>query len=274
MASPPPTSTETAPPPQGRVLTVAGSDPSAGAGLQMDLKMIAAMGGIGLCAVTAITVQDTERVHRVEPLDPELVTAQMLATLEDIGADVIKLGMLANGGIVSAVADVLGRYPEIPVVADPVLAGTGGGQLLDGDGRRRFMQELLPRITLLTPNLPEAQQLTRRTVSCEAEMEQAAHILTKPGGAKAVLITGGHLPGERITDLLFDGDTFYRRTQKRIPSNKGFHGTGCALASSIASALALGHPLSQAVALAQRKLQQALHNALPLGRGQRILSGR
>ncbi len=259
------------PEPHGRVLTIAGSDPSAGAGLQADLKMISALGGIGFCAVTAVTVQDTAQVYGVTPMDPELVKAQIRAVLEDMGADTIKLGMLADAAIVRALADLLSQWPQIPVIADPVLAGTGGGRLLDGDGRRLFMERLLPCITLLTPNLPEAAALAGLDIEDETDLERAARTLCGPGRAQAVLITGGHGKGETLTDLLYDGHAYQRFSGPRIPTSRGFHGTGCALASAIATRIAQGAPLPQAVRDARFTLQQAMKQTLTPGKGQRLL---
>lgn len=257
---------------QGRpatVLVVAGSDPTAGAGLQADMKTVGAMGGYALTAVTAVTVQDTRRVYDVHPLPPDLVACQMRTVLADMGADCIKLGMLATGEIMVAVAGVLAEWPDVPVVVDPVLAGTGGGILLDGAGRERFLNLLRPRVTLLTPNLPEAAALAGLAVDSVADMERAARHLARDGCA--VLVTGGHLLGAEITNLLFDGQQLYTWTSPRLPG-PGFHGTGCTLASAIATALAGQKPLPEAVAQGLDFVRQALTRTVSLGKGQRLLA--
>lgn len=261
---------------QAPVLVVAGSDSSAGAGLQADLKTVARMGGYATTAVTAITVQDTRFVHNVYPLPADWVAQQMRTCLADMGAGCIKLGMLATQEVVHAVADVLAEWPDIPVVADPVLAGTGGGTLLDEGGRQAYLGRLLPMLSLLTPNLPEAQALAGLEVQSVADMEQAARRLfflmnPRETGNKAVFVTGGHLRGEQMTDLLFDGTHVRYFHSQRLPG-PGFHGTGCVLASAIASGLAQEKGLEEAVQAGLLVLQQAMKESFSLGEGQRLLS--
>ncbi|MBF0127961.1 MAG: bifunctional hydroxymethylpyrimidine kinase/phosphomethylpyrimidine kinase [Magnetococcales bacterium] len=252
-----------------RVLIVAGSDPVAGAGLQADLKTVTALGCYGMTVVTAITVQDSRRVWRVHPLDGELVAAQMRACLEDVGADCIKLGMLATERSVAAVADLLEEHPHIPVVADPVLAGTGGGVLLERSGHDLFLTRLLPRIALLTPNLPEAARLSCLPVDSIEEMGRAArHLLAL--GAGGVLVKGGHGTGAVLTDLLAFGPEIHLFSGPRL-AGPGFHGTGCVLASAIASGLAAGFSLPEAVTAGRAHLRGAMERALALGRGQWLL---
>ncbi|MBF0341320.1 MAG: bifunctional hydroxymethylpyrimidine kinase/phosphomethylpyrimidine kinase [Magnetococcales bacterium] len=252
-----------------RVLIVAGSDPVAGAGMQADLKVATAFGVYAMTAVTAITVQDTRRVHRVVPLAPELVAGQMRVCLEEIGADCIKLGMLGNRAITRAVAQVLREHPRVPVVADPVLAGTQGGILLEPGGLEAYREELLPRVTLLTPNLPEAAALTGLTVTALEQMRTSARELRR-AGAGAVLVKGGHLEGEVLHDWLDAGEQTRLFTDRRL-SGPGFHGTGCVLASAIAAGLARGVPLDQAVADGRVWLRGAMEQSLALGTGQRLL---
>ncbi|MEO5363904.1 MAG: bifunctional hydroxymethylpyrimidine kinase/phosphomethylpyrimidine kinase [Magnetococcus sp. DMHC-8] len=251
------------------VLVVAGSDPTAGAGLQADLKTITCLGGYALTAVTAITVQDTRRVDQVHPLPAWQVAQQMRVCLADLPVDCIKLGMLATADIVLAVTGVLHEWPHIPVVADPVLAGTGGGTLLDAGGRDSLLQHLLPRVALLTPNLPEAQALSGLTVQSLPEMEQAARHLAGQTRT-AILVTGGHLPGEELVDLLWHAQQVRHFHSRRRPG-PGFHGTGCTLASAIAVGLALGNPLEEAVQAGLTHVRRAMENSLALGRGQRLL---
>ncbi len=253
----------------GRVLIVAGSDPIGGAGLQADLKTVTALGGYGMTAVTAITVQDSAQIFRVVPLPAELVAHQMRVCLHDIHADCIKLGMLATQEIVAAVIEVLNEFPQIPVVADPVLSGTGGGILLESGGRDLLITQLLPRITLLTPNLPEAAALSGVPVTSVVEMQPAACALMALG-AKGVLITGGHLSGHTLTDLLALEGACHRFNTSRLPGT-GFHGTGCTLASAIATSVAMGTPWLEAVKAGRLYVRKAIKKSVALGQGQRLL---
>lgn len=250
-------------------MIVAGSDPVAGAGLQGDLKVVTALGGYAMTAVTAITVQDTRAVGDVAPLDPELVAAQMRACLADVGADCVKLGMLANRAIVRAVVAVLADHPGLPLVADPVLAGTGGGILLEAGGLEQYRKELLPRVTLLTPNLPEAAALTGLTVETPEQMREAARAL-RDLGAGAVLLKGGHLAGGMARDWL-ESDTARRWFEDARLPGTGFHGTGCTLASAIATGLAQGLGLEEAIERGRAWLRAAMVGSLALGGGQRLL---
>ncbi|MBF0449089.1 MAG: bifunctional hydroxymethylpyrimidine kinase/phosphomethylpyrimidine kinase [Magnetococcales bacterium] len=252
-----------------KILIIAGSDPTAGAGLQADLKTVTALGGYAMTAVTAITVQDTRAVRQVKPLSADLITEQIETCLADLGADAIKLGMLATAEIVHAVARVLAQYPDIPVVADPVLAGTGGGRLLDGPGREAFLTELLPHIDLITPNGPEAEALTGLPVNNQEEQRLAARHLARSG--LAVLLTGGHLPGEQILDLLVEPDGRCQPFFSPRLMAAEFHGTGCTLASALAMGLAQRIPLPEAVPYALSHLHRAMHGSLALGKGQRLL---
>jgi hydroxymethylpyrimidine/phosphomethylpyrimidine kinase len=252
-----------------KILIVAGSDPTAGAGAQADLKTVTALGGYAMTVITAITVQDTSKVYKVKPVSADLVAQQMAVCLGDIGADAIKLGMLATSDIVEAVAEQLAAHPDIPVIADPVLAGTGGGELLDGLGRAKFMDLLLPHIDLITPNAPEAQTLTGLPVTNQQEQEQAARKLA--GYGCGVLLTGGHLPGEKIVDILLDkADNLHQFTSQRL-DGATFHGTGCTLASAIAVDMARGIPLHEGVESALAYLHKAMVGSLALGGGQRLL---
>ncbi|MBF0161554.1 MAG: bifunctional hydroxymethylpyrimidine kinase/phosphomethylpyrimidine kinase [Magnetococcales bacterium] len=252
------------------LLIVAGSDPTAGAGLQADLKTATCLGVYAYTAVTAITLQDGQRVHAVHPLEARQVAEQMRICLTNLPVDAIKLGMLANRGILLAVSEVLHEWPHIPVIADPVLAGTGGGTLLESEGTELYLTHLLPHITLLTPNLPEAERLSGLRVRTLPDMEQAARRLAghRP---TTVLITGGHLPGDTLTDLLWDGKNVELFHSQRLPG-PGFHGTGCTLTTAIAVGLAQGKSSSEAVRYALLYLRRAMIDSLPLGAGQRLLN--
>lgn len=252
-----------APPP--RVLTVAGSDPSGGAGIQADLKTLTALGVYGASAITAVTVQNTRGVSEVLPIPASVVGAQIDAVLEDIGADVIKTGMLVGLDVVRAVARRVGR---IPLVVDPVVLASDGRELLGRDGVKALLEELVPRAALVTPNVPEAEHLTGVTIRTPEDASRAAeHLLA--AGALAVLVKGGHLPdtGDEVIDVLrtLDGEEV-RFSGPRIVTRAG-HGTGCTLASAIAAGIAEGLTLRDAVQRGRDYLVGALRSAPPLGSG-------
>ncbi len=247
-----------------RVLTIAGSDSGGGAGIQADLKTFAAHGVYGMSAVTAVTAQNTRGVSGVAELPPELVAAQIDAVFDDIGVDAVKIGMLANRAIVATVANRLLRWTGPPVVLDPVMVAKSGDPLLADDAVAALRDRLLPLATLVTPNHPEAERLTGLAAGSEAGRRQLAAALASRG--PAVLLKGGHLPGERIVDLLLaDGDE--HRFEHRRVATTSTHGTGCTLSASIAALLALGRPLPEAVGAAIDYLQGALEAAYPLGGG-------
>jgi hydroxymethylpyrimidine/phosphomethylpyrimidine kinase len=253
-----------------RVLVLAGSDPSGGAGLQLDLKVVHALGAYGTSAVTALTVQDTVRVHEVVPIDPFLVERQFETVLDDVGADCIKIGMLARRATVELVARVCERKARgIPIVLDPVLVSSSGHSLLELDGHATLIQRLLPLCALITPNAPEAELLTGLKITEEAHLHQAADRLLLMG-QPAVLITGGHLAGETVVDLLRTADGLERRFEApRRPESP--HGTGCALASAIAAGLAHGFTLESAVDRAHAFVHEAIERAVRLGHGRLLL---
>ncbi|MFP3868063.1 MAG: bifunctional hydroxymethylpyrimidine kinase/phosphomethylpyrimidine kinase [Desulfobacteraceae bacterium] len=246
------------------VMIIAGSDPSAGAGLQQDLKVATLLGAYGLTVVTALTVQNTMGVQAVHPVAAPVVAAQLEAVLGDIRVDAVKLGMLANEDIVRVVVAKL-REAEIPmVILDPVLAASDGSPLLAEAGVEILKQELLPLATMVTPNLSEAARLTGLEVLEVAGMEAAAQALQQQG-VRWVLVTGGHLPGEPI-DVLYDGVNCYRLPGVR-QAQPHTHGSGCALATALATLLAQGKALPEAVNQAKELVAQAITYGLPLGQG-------
>jgi len=251
---------------KGRVLAIGGSDSGAGAGIQGDLKTVAALGGYATTAVTAITVQDTRGVHDRFGVPARLVEAQARAVLADIGADAIKTGMLGSLEIVHAVARVLdGPARKIPVVVDPVLVSTSGATLLEPRARSAFVSLLIPRARLLTPNIPEAQVLTGVEIATLDDRRRAGERLLGMG-AKAVLLKGGHAKGAAVIDLLMsaDGESLF---EGRRSTSRHTHGTGCTLASGVATGLALGLTLDQAVAAAWAYTAEAIRQAPGLGKG-------
>ena len=247
-----------------RILAIGGSDSSGGAGVQADIKTISALGGYALSAITAITAQDTRAVHAVQVLEPELVRAQIGAALADIGADAIKTGMLGNGFVAAAVADAL-KGCTAPVIVDPVLCSTSGTALLDDAGQAVLRQRLLPLAALVTPNMPEAALLAGLTVD-DVDGQRAAAKAILDMGAKAVLVTGGHGAGEIMRDVLVWDRGEAVLEARRLPARHS-HGTGCTLASAIATFMAQGCTLLDAVRQGRQYLRGALRHAPGLGAG-------
>jgi len=251
------------PPTPPRVLTIAGSDSSGGAGIQADLKTMLACGVHGMSVITAVTAQNSVGVQGYWPLPATAVTAQLDSVLGDIGVDAIKTGMLASSELVSLVATRL-HDVDVPVVVDPVGVSKHGDSLLAADALAAVRNELLPVATVVTPNLYEVAQLTGIEVDDEAGLLDAAkavHAL----GPRWVLVKGGHLHGDAV-DLLFDGDQASEFRSARF-DNRHTHGTGCTLASAIASYLAQGLAMPGAVAAAKRYVSGAIEHGFALGSG-------
>ena len=247
-----------------RLLVIAGSDSSGGAGIQADLKTAQAFGVYAQTAITAVTVQDTNRVYSVNPVTPEIVRGQIEAALNDIGADAIKIGMLATAEIAAAVADVL-EGNDIPLVLDTVLLSSSGTPLLDEAGIAILKKRLLRRATLVTPNLPETEMLTGIYPRSEHRLRNAAMVF-KMLGNEAVLFKGGHGDGEVVCDTLWCKGDFIDFEASR-QDTRHTHGTGCTLATAIACGLAQKQPLQEAVAQAETYIQAAIRNAPGLGLG-------
>jgi len=251
-----------------RVLVIAGSDSGGGAGIQADIKTIAAFGGFATTAITAVTAQNTHGVAGVWPVAPEFVALQIRLVLEDIGADAIKTGMLVDGPTIEAVSAALsGR--RLPLVIDPVMVAKGGRSLLEPGAIERLLTLLIPRASLLAPNLPEAMVLAGMLIEDVAGMRRAADVLCR-AGAQAVLIKGGHLPGAIVHDLLVSGAQEELFSAPRIETRAG-HGTGCTLASAIAVGLAQGTKIVDAVREARDYVRAGLLHGLALGAGHQPL---
>jgi hydroxymethylpyrimidine/phosphomethylpyrimidine kinase len=246
-----------------RVLTVAGSDSSGGAGIQADLKTMLACGVHGMSVVTAVTAQNSLGVHGVWDLPVDAVLAQLDAVLDDIGVDAVKTGMLASAAIVSAVAGRLLRV-SAPVVVDPVGVSSSGEALLTDEGLDALRRELLPRATVATPNLAEVEQLTGFVVRREEDLRTAADAVLELG-PQWVLVKGGHLAGDAV-DLLTDGSAEHVLRAPRI-ENPHTHGSGCTLASAIAARLALGDDVLTAVMTAKEYVTGAIAAGFSLGGG-------
>jgi len=244
-------------------LTIAGSDPSGGAGLAADLKTFHQHGIYGAAVVTLLTVQNTTGVRRVEVLDGSLVAEQIDAVVEDLPVEAAKTGALGSAEVLEAVADRAARF-AFPLVVDPVMVSKHGSPLLDASAVEVLVRRLVPRAALLTPNTVEAAALTGRDVTTVDEAIDAARALTDLG-ARAVLIKGGHLAGD-AEDVLFVGGEIHRLVAARVHTDQG-HGTGCTLSAAITARLALGDDLVQAVTASKRWLTAALARAPGLGRG-------
>ncbi len=266
------TSTSSAPPLSRPIaaLTIAGSDSGGGAGVQADLRTFAAHGLLGCTAITAITAQNTVGVQRADALDPSLVVAQIDSVLADLPVRAAKTGMLANVAIVQAVVAALARHPRLPVVVDPVCVSKHGHPLLTDDALVALRSELLPRATVITPNLPEAAALLGvAAIDDPAEAADAlAALVTGAGPPPTVVLKGGHRENTPVScDLvrLPDGRRVWLDAA-RI-TTRCDHGTGCTLSAAIAAHLALGHPIEEAIRRSKRYLTGALRHARPVGKG-------
>ena len=250
-------------------LTIAGSDPSGGAGIQADLKTFAAHQVYGASAITAVTVQSTRGVESVTPLEADLVTAQIEAVAGDLAIDATKTGMLATAAIVEAVAAAIKELDLPLVVVDPVLVSSSGTRLLDDDGVRMLCSELLSLARVVTPNVPEAEALSGRRISSAATARDAARRLHDMGAA-AIIVTGGHADWTRdageVVDVLFDGHAFHEFRGARVAARET-HGTGCTFASAVAAGLARGLALPEAAARAQQYVAGAIAHAPGIGHG-------
>ena len=250
-----------------RVLSIAGSDSGGGAGIQADLKTISALGCYGMTAITAITAQNTCGVRAIHGVPADMLAAQIDAVLEDIGADAIKIGMLHAPDIVHTVAQAIDRHGLRQVVLDPVMVATSGAVLITDSAIDVLVGQLFARATLVTPNLDEAALLVQRPLHNETDMEAAAATLLAMG-ARAVLLKGGHLQGEVVSDLLAlaDGQRIWMRDARIATPNT--HGTGCTLSSAIACQLALGLDLAEAVLAARHYIRGALQHGAAVRTGQ------
>lgn len=247
------------------VLTIAGSDSGGGAGIQADLKTFQAFGCFGTTAITAVTVQDTRGVRGVHRVPVETVVAQVRAVAEDLHPAACKSGMLGTGEAVRALAAALDRLRLPRYVLDPVMVATSGDRLLDREGERAVLDELLPRAAVVTPNLDEASLLVGFPVRDVASMARAAEVLVSRG-ARAALVKGGHLESDALVDLLWDGAEWREWRRPRLVT-RNTHGTGCTLSAAIAAGLARGHDLPRAVGDALDYVRRAIEAAPGLGSG-------
>lgn len=242
------------------VLTIAGTDPSGGAGIQADLKTFAALGCYGMSVVTALVAQNTCGVRAIHSVPPEFVREQLLAVLEDIRPDAIKIGMVHSVGLVNVIADILAAYPDIPVVFDPVMIATSGHRFIEQDTVAAIVEKLFPLSEVITPNMDEASFLTGIPVKGIDDMQEAAAMIMQMN-PKALLLKGGHLQSEKLTSMLVNTAGLIQEYHSDKIDTKNMHGSGCTLSSAIASYLAIGDSLRDAVAKAQVYVHGAIFNA-------------
>jgi len=248
-----------------KALTIAGSDSGAGAGIQADLKTFSALGVYGTTVITAITAQNTLGVTAVHEIPIDVVAAQLDAVMTDIGADAAKTGMLSSAAIIEAVAAGVARHRIERLVVDPVMVAKSGDRLLREDAVDALRHRLLPLAFIVTPNAPEAEVLCGRPVRDEAEMREAARIIHS-FGPRYVVVKGGHVEGDQVVDLLYDGQHFERFVLPRVETPHT-HGTGCTFSAAIAAFLARGLDVASAVWEAKQYLHRALEAAFAVGRG-------
>jgi hydroxymethylpyrimidine/phosphomethylpyrimidine kinase len=248
------------------VLVIAGSDSGGGAGIQADIKTLSALGVYAATAITAVTVQNTQGVTGIHAIPPDIVAGQITAVMEDIGADCIKIGMLGNEATIHAVADALDACAkDVPVVLDPVMVAKGGAHLLEEAAVDALKTRLLPKATVLTPNIPEAEALTGATIRDLNDMGREGERL-RDLGTMAVYMKGGHMEGPRVTDMLVTEEDETVFEAPRIDT-RHTHGTGCTLASAIAAGIAQGMDLIDASARAHDFVRAAMESAPGLGKG-------
>ena len=245
-------------------LTIAGSDCSGGAGIQADIKTMSAHGVYAMSAITALTAQNTMGVFAIEEVSPEVLASQIDCIFRDIRPDAVKTGMVASAALIEVIAERLKAHGACNVVVDPVMVATSGSRLLRGEALEALKTKLLPLADVITPNIPEAHVLSGMQIQTKADMEQAALHLEQACGC-AVLLKGGHQIGDADDLLCRDGSLHWYHGE-RI-ENPNTHGTGCTLSSAIASNLALGYPLEEAIARAKDYITGALRAQLNLGLG-------
>jgi len=247
-------------------LTIAGSDSGGGAGIQADLKTFQALGVFGTSAVTAITVQNTQKVYDIQEMRPQIVHDQITCLFDDFTIHAVKIGMVASVALIEAIAEALNSIDGLPpVILDPVMISKSGYALLQPDARAALVRHLFPLARVVTPNLPETEALLDRPIDCIDAMKAAAReILTL--GAKMVVVKGGHLGEGGATDVLFDGERYRLLESERIET-RSTHGTGCTFSSAIAAYMARGESFFEAVEKAKVYISGAIAHAFPLGKG-------
>lgn len=247
-----------------KVLTIAGSDCSGGAGVQADLKTFSAHGTFGMSVITSVVAENTCKVISIHNVPIDVIKDQMDAVFTDIRPDAVKVGMLSDKEVMDAVAEKLKQYQVTKAVIDPVMIAKGGCALMQEDALNTLIEEIIPLAYLLTPNIPEAETITGEEIRSIADMKKACQMIYGLG-AKNVLVKGGHFEGEPL-DVLYDGEEFYTFSGKRIES-KNTHGTGCTLSSAITAQLAKECTIEEAVRKGKDYVTNAIRYAIPFGHG-------
>lgn len=247
-----------------KVLSIAGSDCSGGAGIQADLKTYSALGVFGMSVIVSVVAENTSRVIGYEDVSPEMIGKQIDAVFEDIEVDAVKIGMLSTQKCMRAVAEKIRQYRPYHVVIDPVMYAKNGCPLMEQTAVHALIETVVPLADVLTPNIPEAEQIAGMQITSVREMEDAAHKI-QAMGCKAVVVKGGHAAGSAM-DILYDGSSIYYFDAPRIVTSNT-HGTGCTFSSAIASHLAKGLPVKEAVKLAKDYISTAIAHSLPIGKG-------
>lgn len=247
-----------------KVLTIAGSDSSGGAGIQADLKTFSAHGVYGMSVITAVTAQNTQGVLAVEDISPHIIEKQMEAIFEDIEVDAVKIGMVSRRETIETIAANLRKYGAKNIVIDPVMVSKSGFDLLQPQAREVLLRSLLPLADIVTPNIPEARVITGRSIATLKDMEEAA-VMIRAMGPQNVLVKGGHLQEEAV-DVFFDGQRVKYLRCPRI-TTKNTHGTGCTLSAAIAANLAKKMTALEALGLAKEYITTAIEHSLSIGKG-------
>ena len=246
------------------LLTIAGSDSSGGAGIQADLKTFAAHGTFGMSVITAVTAQNTCGVTMVQDITPEVVEAQIAAVFDDIRVDAVKIGMLSRPETIRAIAASLRKYQPKIIVLDPVMISKSGYSLLKPEAKENLIKYLIPMAYLVTPNVPEAEEITGIKINSVTDMKLAGEKILELG-PKFVLMKGGHLDGDAV-DVLIGENIFHVFKSKRL-NRKNTHGTGCTISSAITAHLALGYDIKESVALSKKYITEAIEKSFDMGHG-------
>ena len=251
--------------PKSKILIIAGSDSSGGAGIQADIKTVTALGGYAMTAVTALTSQNTTGVSSIVPISPKEIEKQILFTSKDIKPDAIKIGMLHSKGVIFSISKALNRIRTKKIILDPVMIAKGGAKLIDDTAINFLKKELINKAFLITPNIPEAEILTKIKIKNSKDMILAGHKLLNYG-VKNILIKGGHRKSKFVEDILISGNEVKIFKNKKIVT-KNTHGTGCTLSSAIATFLSCGKPLKKSCELGIKYVNQAIKSNLKYGKG-------
>ncbi|MDM8544175.1 bifunctional hydroxymethylpyrimidine kinase/phosphomethylpyrimidine kinase [Desulfococcaceae bacterium HSG9] len=246
-------------------LTIAGSDSSGGAGIQADLKTFQAHGVFGMSAVTAVTVQNTQKVYAIQEMRPQIVYDQIVCLFNDTPIHAVKIGMAASADLIEAIADAFKKVPAPAIVLDPVMISKSGFPLLHKESAQALIEKLFPLAQVVTPNIYEAEKLVGSEISNTSGMQKAAVAIAELGASK-VVVKGGHLGDGDATDILYDGQDFQQISSPRIKTSNT-HGTGCTFSSAIAANLALGKNFFEAVTQAKTYITGAIEHALDIGKG-------